>query len=264
MSSKPILITAPLTYSKRFASALEAHHLTPLAVPVIETVAAPDTADMLALLGGGFDGVDYIAFCSRCAVDSLGIALEQQGSPNGAAAALAKCALAAIGKDADYVVERLGTRPSICPDEPSPSGIAAKLAESGCAEGRTIAVLAPCVEGFEEPDVVPRFIEQLKGIGMRVVRVDAYVTRPVSEEALSTAVAALSDGSVRGVAFTSGGEIAVLLRRSPACLASVSVACFGPYTAGFAAKHGVTVACVAKDFSSFDGFAAAIEQHYAS
>ncbi|KAG5511929.1 hypothetical protein JKF63_07754 [Porcisia hertigi] len=285
MPSNTILITAPRVYSERFAQALEEHHLNPLAVPVIETLATPDSADMRALLEHDLDGIDYIAFCSRCAVDSLRAALDHRygsiGEPvsdssgnapavdeekrgRGLRTVLDKCALAAIGKDADYVFEQLGIRPAICPDEPSPVGIATKLAESGCKEGRTIAVLAPCVEGFTEPDVVPQFVKQLRGMGMNVMRVDAYVTRPVGEEALSAAVAALTDGSVRGVAFTSAGEIAVLLRHSPQCLAHVDVACFGPYTAGFAAKHGVAVSCVARDFSSFAGFAAAIELHYAS
>ncbi|KAG5508345.1 hypothetical protein JIQ42_08268 [Leishmania sp. Namibia] len=285
MSSNTILITAPKAYSERFARALEAHCLIPVAIPVIETVATPDTVDMRALLEHDLDGIDYIAFCSRCAVDSLGAALGDRygrwGEPvsesAGSAPAededklatkietvLGKCTLAAIGKDADYVLERLRIRPVICPDEPSPAGIAAKLVESGPVEGRTIAVLAPCVEGFAEPDVVPRFVAQLRGAGMKVMRVDAYVTRPVSKEAVSAAVMALTDGSARGVAFTSGGEIAVLLRHSPQCLTNIDVACFGPYTAGFAAQHGVTVSCVAKDFSSFDGFAATIEQHYAS
>ncbi|CBZ23201.1 hypothetical protein LMXM_03_0680 [Leishmania mexicana MHOM/GT/2001/U1103] len=285
MSSHRILITAPEVYSKRFAQALEARSLIPMAVPVVETVATPDTADMRALLEQDLNGIDYIAFCSRCAVDSLSAALDHRYGHRGEPVServgstpavdedrrattvvkvLAKCALAAIGKDADYVLERLCIRPVICPDEPSPAGIAAKLAESGRAEGRTIAVLAPCVEGFAEPDVVPRFVDQLKGMGMRVVRVDAYVTRPVGEEAVSAAVAALTNGSVRSVAFTSAGEIAVLLRRSPQCLMNIDVACFGPYTAGFAAKHGIKVSCVAKDFGSFDGFAATIEQHFAS
>ncbi|KAG5487742.1 hypothetical protein LSCM1_08108 [Leishmania martiniquensis] len=285
MSSTTILITAPKVYSERFARVLEAHRLIPIAVPVIETVATPDTAGMRALLEHDLDGIDYIAFCSRCAVDSLRAALDHRyggrSEPvwerTGGAAAedeearaanaemvLGKCALAAIGKDADYVLERLRFRPVICPDEPSPAGIAAKLVASGRVEGRTIAVLAPCVEGFAEPDVVPQFVDQLRGAGMKVVRVDAYATRPVSDEAVSAAVTALTDGRARAVAFTSAGEIAVLLRRSPQCLANIDVACFGPYTADFAARHGVTVSCVAKDFSSFDGFAAAIEQHYAS
>ncbi|GET85571.1 hypothetical protein LtaPh_0306300 [Leishmania tarentolae] len=285
MPSNKFLITAPEVYSKRFAQALEARYLIPVAIPVIETVPTPDTADMRALLEQDLDGIDYIAFCSRCAVDSLSAALDHRYGCRGELVSehrgstpavdedrqaatvvkvLSKCSLAAIGKDADYVHERLRVRPAICPDEPSPAGIAAKLAESGCAEGRTIAVLAPCVEGFAEPDVVPRFVDQLKGMGMKVVRVDAYVTRPVSEEAVSAAVTALTNGSVRGVAFTSAGEIAVLLRRSPQCLMNIDVACFGPYTARFAAKHGIKVSCVAKDFSSFDGFAATIEQHYTS
>ncbi|AIN95298.1 uroporphyrinogen III synthase-like protein [Leishmania panamensis] len=282
--SKTILVAAPEVYSKRFAQALEVHHLIPIAVPVIKTIATPDTADMRTLLENDLDDIDYIAFCSRCAVDSLSAALNHRygcceelvsGRTSSApvedegkrativATVLAKCTLIAIGKDADYVLERLRILPGICPDEPSPAGIAAKLAEGGRAEGRTIAVLAPCVGGFAEPDVVPRFVDQLKGMGMRVVRVDAYVTRPVSEEAVSAAVTALTSGSVHCVAFTSASEISVLLSRSPQCLANIDVACFGPYTAGFAAQHGVTVSCVAKDFSSFDGFAAAIAQHYA-
>lgn len=275
MPANSILVTAPRAYSKRFAQALEAHHVTPVTIPVIETVATPDTEGMRALLADGLDGVDYIAFCSRCAVDSLRAALEGHASiadiPKGteteglqaaAKVLFSRCELAAIGKDADYVEERLHVRPSICPDEPSPSGIAVKLAAMGCAAGRSIAVLAPRVEGFTEPDVVPRFVDQLESNGMRVVRVDAYVTRPVRGEELDAAAAALSGKLVRGVAFTSGGEVTVLFRHAPQCLQSATVACFGPYTAGCAEREGVAVSCVSKDFSSFDGFAACIEQYF--
>lgn len=267
--SVSVLVTAPDAYSRRFANALEAHHLKPLSVPLIETVPTSDTADMHALLSQDLQDVDYVMFCSRCAIESFSEALTRKygdASNVGAgasriAAVLANCSLATIGKDGDFLAERLHVKPTVCPKEPSPSGIAAALGEDAQNAGRTIAVLAPCVKEMEEPDVVPRFIAQLEALKMRVLRVDAYVTRPVSEAAVATAVTALVDGAVTGVAFTSSAEITVLLRASPQCLANVRVWCFGPYTGGFAEKLGVKVDCIATDFSSFDGFAAAIEQH---
>lgn len=267
--SVSVLITAPESYSRRFAHALEAHHLSPLAIPLIETVPTSDTATMQALLAHDLQDVDYIMFCSRCAIESFSVALAHKyGDAAGTAAGssriaevIAGCAFATIGKDGDYLAERLHVRPTVCPAEPSPAGIAARLGEDAAIAGRTIAVLAPCVEEIEEPDVVPRFLAQLAELQMHILRVDAYVTRPVSEAVVAAAVNALLDRTVQGVAFTSSAEITVLLRASPQCLAHVSVWCFGPYTGGFAAKHGVKVDCVAADFSSFDGFAAAIEQH---
>lgn len=267
--SASVLITAPESYSRRFATALEAHHLAPVAVPLIETVPTSNTATMLALLANDLQDVDYVMFCSRCAIESFCAALTHkygdaaEGSSR-IAQTIARCAFATIGKDGDYLAERLHVRPTVCPAEPSPSGIAAKLGEDAAIAGRTIAVLSPCVEVIEEPDVVPRFLAQLAELKMRVLRVDAYVTRPVSAATVSRAAQMLLDGAVKGVAFTSSAEITVLLQASPQCLEKVSVWCFGPYTGGFASKLGVKVDCMAADFSSFDGFAAAIEQHVAT
>lgn len=270
--SNSVLITAPASYSRRFAHALEAHHLSPLAIPLIETLPTADTASMQALLAHDLQDVDYVMFCSRCAIESFCEALTHKygdaaGTTAGSsriAEVVASCAFATIGKDGDYLAERLHVQPTVCPAEPSPSGIAAMLGEDAAIAGRTIAVLAPCVQVIEEPDVVPRFIAQLTALDMRILRVDAYVTRPVSETTAAGAARVLLDGAVRGVAFTSSAEITVLLGASPQCLANVNVWCFGPYTGGFAAKLGVKVDCMATDFSSFDGFAAAIEQHIAS
>jgi uroporphyrinogen-III synthase len=270
--SASILITAPEAYSRRFAQALEAHHLRPVAVPLIETVATSDTASMRSLLAHDLQDIDYVMFCSRCAIESFCAALAHKyGDAESATAGVsriaevvARCAFATIGKDGDYLAELLHVRPTVCPKEPSPSGIAAKLGEDAGAAGRTIAVLAPCVQEIEEPDVVPRFLAQLTELKMHVVRVDAYMTRPVSEATVAGAVKALLDGTVRGVAFTSSAEIIVLLRASPQCLTNTKVWCFGPYTGGFAAKQGIHVDCTATDFSSFDGFATAIEYHLTS
>jgi uroporphyrinogen-III synthase len=40
------------------------------------------------------------------------------------------------------------------------------------------------------------------------------------------------------------------------------ISCFGPYTAANARRMGLVPAVVAKDFSSFDGFADAIAAYF--
>lgn len=66
------------------------------------------------------------------------------------------------------------------------------------------------------------------------------------------------------MAFTSSAEIEVLLQhiKNEDILNNVSIACFGPYTSAFAQKKGLNVSIVAKDFSSFTGFLAAIESFF--
>ena len=49
-----------------------------------------------------------------------------------------------------------------------------------------------------------------------------------------------------------------------AVLRGTCVACFGPYTAANARALGLGVDLVSKDFSSFGGFAASLEEHLAS
>jgi len=252
-----ILITSPVSYSKRFSDVFSGSHLNPVAIPMIETVIPENRPDMNRLFTN-IHRFEYIAFSSRNAIESF---YRLQSKRNRSLKGIKFCA---IGKDTDYMVEKLGVHPAVHPDEPSPMGIAGKLGEDKNILGKTIAALVPSVEGIEEPDVVPDFLAELSGIGMNVTRVDAYITRPVDKISIERAVKLITLKKIQCIAFTSSAEVEILLQNTAdkGLLESIAIACFGPYTAAYAQKRGLPIAIIAKDFSSFSGFLKAMEEYF--
>jgi uroporphyrinogen-III synthase len=252
-----ILITSPQGYSERFKDVFTQSGLLPEAIPMIETVIPEDMSDVDTLLAH-IEDYEYIAFSSRKAIESF----YREWSRN--KVSLTGIKFCAIGKDTEYMRMKLGVEPAILPDEPSPIGIANKLAEDKDIEGKHIAVLVPRVQGIDEPNVVPDFIARLKEIGMGVTSVDAYLTKSVEPQFIDKAIELINRKEVHCIAFTSSAEIQVLLRnvKDKSILEGVTIACFGPYTAAYARKLGLKVSIVAQDFSSFKGFLEAIEQYF--
>ena len=252
-----VLITSPEGYSERFKAVFSESQLNPIAIPLIETV-IPENMPEADHLFMNFHRYEYIAFSSRKAIESFYQIQKVKNLP------LAGIKFCAIGKDTDYMVEKLGVQPAIHPDEPSPVGIAGKLSEDKNIRGKTIAAIVPKVEGIEEPDVVPDFLAKLTGMGMNVTRVNAYVTRPVEKAQIDRAVKLIASKEIKCIAFTSSAEVEILLQNmvDKSQLEPTAIACFGPYTAAFAQKRGLKVSIVAQDFSSFSGFLKAIEKFY--
>lgn len=257
-SQTNILITAPGGYSERFKNVFDGSYLNPEAIPMIETLIPQDMPDTDNLFSN-IDEYEYIAFSSRKAIE----AFYQKWNEN--RIDISRIKFCAIGKDIEYMAEKLGVAPAVYPDEPSPMGIANKLGEDNHIEGKQIAVLVPEVREIDEPDVVPDFLARLYEVGMNVTRVNAYVTRPADEAEINKAVNLIADRDIKCIAFTSSAEVEILLWHidDRSILDGVAIACFGPYTAAFARKKGLDVSVVAKDFSSFLGFLKAIENHFA-
>lgn len=255
-----VLITSPQGYSERFKKEFSSSHLIPVPIPMIETVIPDELPDMDKLFAN-LTRYDYIAFSSRKAIESFAVKMAQYPDIQ---KHLHKLKFCAIGKDAEYMYEKLHVSNAIHPEEASPIGIANKLAEQPGITKQSIAVLVPRVEKVKEPDVVPNFLARLQEIGLKVTRIHAYTTRPVADEKIKTAADLILSGKVNCVAFTSGTEIEGLLRGFPdkQLPPNVAVACFGPYTAGYAKKIGIKVDLVAKNFSSFTGFIQAIKEYY--
>lgn len=255
---KNVLIVGPQGYSQRLRAAFAGSDLDAVAVPLIETVIPDDLPDMDALFAdlGRFA---YVSFSSRRAIESFARRHDAGGG------SLDGVQFLAIGKDSDYLVERLGVGVALEPDEPSPMGIAHTLARQPGTAGTPIAALVPHVEHLAEPAVVPEFLAELTRIGMDVTRVNAYVTRSVGGEEATRAARLISDHQVDAVAFTSGAEVDALLLAvsGPAALSHTTIACFGPYTAAHARKQGVDVDIVGQNFASFAGFLTALTEYYA-
>lgn len=260
VEDKTILITAPSGYAGRFSQAFESTSISPVSIPMIETVLEGDISLIDSLLLNLKD-YDWVAFSSRKAIDAFANRLMFYPAYRDS---LKNTHFCAIGKDADYMFELLGVRNAIDPDEPSPKGIASKLARISGIKGQRIAVLVPEVVAIPEPDVVPDFINSLEVTGLFITRINAYQTRPVSQFRQNEAKALIFSGHIACIAFTSSAEIEVLLQQFPnqTLPEDILIACFGPYTAAYAKKKGLSVSVIAKDFSSFEGFKNAILDHF--
>ncbi|MGM0666566.1 MAG: uroporphyrinogen-III synthase [Bacteroidota bacterium] len=261
IDGKKVFFGTPAGYAERLAGEIRRAGGIPVSVPLIETVIPDNNPGIDSLLNHLAD-IDYIAFSSRKAIealfakaDSSDIKLLKEGSIK----------LCTIGKDSELLKNEYGLMPFIEPGEPSPRGIINELSEIEDIKGKSIAVVVPSVRGIPEPDVVPDFVEGLRGIGMDVIRVDAYYTGPANELDFEKYRDKLAKGYYDVIAFTSTAEIEVFsLMMGDLQLADEQViACFGPYTAANAVRAGFHVDIIAEDFSSFAGLIESID-HYLS
>ncbi|MCR5077732.1 MAG: uroporphyrinogen-III synthase [Prevotella sp.] len=261
-----VLITAPEGYALRLAKALktvrrlDGARLCPVGIPMIATWTDTESEEFAQFVSS-LSGFDYIVFTSRRAIAAVsevmaaGKVLREQ----------LRGGCCAIGKDNDFLRSELHVEPCFMAEEPSPVGIVRELEHREDIRGKRIAVLGPRVENLTEPDTVPDFLHALAEAGMEVTFVPAYVTGGVGEKELLRAADVLRERSqLTYVAFTSGAEAQVFHRLSALMpdyeqvMRSVSVVCFGPYTAKCCRKEGLRVDFVSKDFSSFQAFAKAL------
>ncbi len=260
LKGKKILFTTPDGYAQRMQDALQRSGATAVSLPMIETTLNEDNPALETLLSSPKQA-DYIAFSSRKAIQAFAQCREKLPISRQVNANIQYCA---IGKDAEYLHSRLGIVPSITPSQPSPAGIVEALKNLPETRGKTIAVLAPTVEGVTEPNVVPNFISQLIEIGMNVQRINVYTTRPTNITHKNKWLKSLLAGEYRVIAFTSTAEVEAFLHLTEGhSLPSTQIfACFGPFTANNAKKMGLNVKIIASDYSSFNGFVKEMELYF--
>ncbi|HIK29905.1 MAG TPA: uroporphyrinogen-III synthase [Oscillatoriales cyanobacterium M59_W2019_021] len=252
---KRILITAPRNYAARLSDALIRYGGLPILMPTIETCILDDFTQLDTVLQR-LEIFDWIAFTSRNGIDAVVRRLHDLKLQ---LSVLKKTQICAIGKDAERL-QYLGIKVDLVPREPSPTGIITELANIASISQQKILVPVPEVVGLPEPNIVPKFVAGLERLGMEVTRVAAYQTRCLEPELYDVEIDLLDCGKIDTIAFSSTAEITAFLKLTDFQFArsSCRVACFGPYTAANAKKLGLTVDIVARDYSSFDGFAAAI------
>ncbi|MCX7592269.1 MAG: uroporphyrinogen-III synthase [Fischerella sp.] len=252
---KRIIVTAPRNYAARLSQQLIQQGALPLVMPTIETCLLENFAELDAALAQ-IDAFDWIAFTSRNGIDAFFQRLEYLGLDPGV---LKNCCFSAIGKDAEQLAA-LGVKVDVIPEEPSPQGIVAELAKIPDIQERTILVPVPEVVGLPEPDVIPNFIAALEKLGMSVTCVPTYITRCLDKSLYEVELKLIRQGNIDVIAFSSTTEVAGFLQMvsSRQDYNRCAIACFGPYTATNAQKLGLDVSIVAKDYSSFAGFAEAI------
>ncbi|WP_234488475.1 uroporphyrinogen-III synthase [Oxynema sp. CENA135] len=255
---KRILVTAPRNYAIRFAAEIARRGGFPLLMPTIETRALSCT-DALDDALQHLPDFDWIAFTSRNSIEAVYERMQALHIPLRHLDRPCSCAIA---KDAERLAE-FGLSVDLIPGESSPGGIVAELGKVADIEGQNILVPVPEIVGFREPEVVPNFIAGLENLGLQVTRVNAYTTAVIDPACYQVELELLKSGKLDAIAFSSSAEIEALLTVvSPSDLNPYAIACFGPYTAHHAKTCGLNVAIVARDYSSFVGFATEIAAHF--
>lgn len=258
---KTVLYTTPRNYAGKLGRLLIERGARPIWMPTIYIEPVADYRVFDKALRER-DRYDWIAFTSRNGIDAYLNRMDALGLTPGDVIGLKA---AAIGNDA-ALLKQAGITPVLVPPTPSPIGIVRELERRGVTSG-TVLVPAPDVIGMEEPRVVPKFIENLEAIGLTTKRVPAYVTARETED-LELGTRLLLAGEIDMIAFTSRGEIESLLLHlgddSGVLNDKTVLACFGPITSAGAELRNLRVDVVAKDYSRFEGFVAAMEDYYRS
>ena len=254
-NKRNILLTSPKGYAARlgkaFEESLQMTDFHAISVPMIQTDIYTESDDFQHLIHH-LNEFDYLAFCSRKAIETFAVGLKDSGLE-----LPSSLQLCAIGKDNELINELLHTSPAFISVEPSPQGIVNQLERISEAIGKRIAVLAPQVIGMAEPSIVPDFISRLENIGMHPVRITTYQTKPAAIETLKATSKKILDQKFEAVIFTSGTEIKVFLQMVPEGMSvdtfvkDITIICYGPYTASCANQYGLKVDFTSKAFGSF-------------
>lgn len=255
MFSKHLLVTAPKIYAKRFEDAMSRSCIgTDIKItymPLISTHRLEDMAEMKIFLNDILS-YDFVAFCSRKAIECFAEYITEQGVilPR-------SIGFCAIGRD-NEALESLNITPAFIASEASPQGIVDWFERHTKYRGCRIAVLSPIVEGLKTPDTVPMFIEGLQSVGLNVTEVGCYITRRAD---VSRELRLMVD-SLDGVVFSSGAEVEVFIDSVGVEGLNLEYLVFGPYTAMYAQKLGLSVSLVNRDFDSFAEFIENIKRFY--
>ncbi|HHQ15123.1 MAG TPA: uroporphyrinogen-III synthase [Chromatiales bacterium] len=257
---KRVLFCTPRNYAQKLAGLLVRHGALPIWMPTIVIEPMDDYS--------GFDEAirrlaDYawISFTSRNGIEAFFNRLDALGLD---ASILKNTRVSALGNDGK-ALEARGVTVDLLPPAASTRGVVEELRRRGETSGK-ILLPVPEVYGMEEPSVIPDYVALLEELGMQPCRVPAYATRRVTT-GLDPELELLTGGKLDLVAFSSVAEIDSLLylladRRD--ALDHLTVACYGPVTASGAKERGLSVAFTADNYSAFEGFIDAMENHFRS
>lgn len=239
LSGRTVLVTRPREQAGELARALERRGATAIVSPAIEIVPARSAALAKAFRELADGRYAWITVTSPRTVDVLAEHLRPRD---------VRADVAAIGDGTREAFRRWARRePDLVPRTFTTAALARAFPRGN---GR---VLCP------RADVAPEGLEDaLASKGWRPTRVDAYRTR-VPRSLPAEARAALREGRVDAVTFTSASTVRGLVRVLGASRGAPKVVCIGPVTARAAREHGLTVHAVASPHT-IEGLVAAVER----
>ncbi len=257
---KRILFCAPRNYARKLAGLLVQHGALPIWMPTIVIEPMQDYAKFDEAIGHLAD-YDWISFTSRNGIEAFFNRLDALGLDK---SVLSGTRVSALGNDGK-ALEAQGVAVDLLPPAASTRGVIEELERRG-ENGSRILLPVPEVYGMDEPSVIPDFVDGLQALGMDVHRVPAYATRRMTG-GLEPELQMILDDVPDLIAFTSVGEIDGLLhllgeRRD--ILNQRTIACYGPVTANGARQRDLRVDVVADNYSVFEGYIEAMENHFRS
>ncbi|MEH2175083.1 uroporphyrinogen-III synthase [Nostoc sp.] len=252
---KRILVTAPRNYAYRLSEQIIKKGGLPVFMPTIETRYLSNYTQLDAALAD-INEFDWILFTSRNGITAF---FQRINDLNISISLVQKCHLCALGKDAESLLSFCG-KVDLIPRESSPAGIVAELAKLPQIHEKKVLIPAPEVVGLPEPDVVPNLIRDLQQLGVEVTRVPTYITQGLDKTIYGMELNLIREGIIDVIAFSSTAEVESFLTmvKLQSDYEHCVIACFGPYTTANAQKLGMNVSIVARNYSSFEGFAEAI------
>lgn len=256
LSGRVVIVTRPRAQAQVFAGLLEAAGARILLVPTI-AIEPPASWEPLDRALERLDDYRWAVFTSVNGVEMTRRRLEEKGRGTDA---LRRCRLAAIGPATAEALHAMGLETEVVPKE----YVAEALAE------RLRALIRPgervlLARAAEARDVL---VTLLEAAGASVDEVPAYRTRAERAEDAGELRAALREGRVDVVTFTSSSTVRHFAdlfpdEDLPGLLRGIAVACIGPVTRATALARGLETRIVPKEYT-IPALARAIADHYAS
>jgi uroporphyrinogen-III synthase len=239
LAGRTILVTRPADQSEELVRALRRRGATAILAPAIEIVPARSAALTRTLRELANGEYDWLTLTSRTTVEVLASRL----SPGDI-----RAKVAAVGEGTAEAYRRWSRRaPDIVPTRFTTSALARSFPRGS---GRVLCARA---------DIAPAGLEDaLAAKGWTPTRVDAYRTR-MSRSLPPDARAALREGRVDAVTFTSASTVRGFVGALGAVKGNPKVVCIGPVTAREARTHGFFVSTVAAPHT-MEGLVEALER----
>jgi uroporphyrinogen-III synthase len=239
LAGRTVLVTRPAEPREEFARELRRRGANAIAAPAIEIVPARSAALARAVERLADGRFDWITMTSPRTVDALAGRIRPRD---------VRARVAAVGEGTSDAFRRWTRRePDLVPRTFTTAALARAFPRGA---GR---VLCP------RADVAPAGLEEaLAAKGWSVTRVDAYRTR-VPRSLPAVARAALREGRVDAVTFTSASAVRGFVRLLGVTTGTPKVVVIGPVTAREARAHGFTVHAVARPHT-IEGLVAAVQR----
>ena len=238
-----IVVTRARAQASGFLSMLEALGAECVEFPTIQVV-PPDSWEMVDNAIASSDTFTWLIFTSANGVEFF---LSRLGEAGGDVRDLKGVRIGAIGPKTAMVLEKVGIRPDLIPDEYRTEALADALKERGVNGARILVARAA-----EARDVLPL---ELEAAGAVVTVAPVYRTiRP--DQGTSRVRGLLAEGAVDAVTFTSSSTVVNFTEMfgddGPLVvewMKRTAVACIGPVTADTARRRGFEVAFTAEPYT---------------